>query len=434
MEDIKPLVWLKVRHMRTAIVWWCYLAGTDPIKDKDREDRLYQLYIALFFVISLCLSWTAVLNSSTQVLSALSPASASAIVFMLFWVPPALLLATTVWYVVKSPVKLKPADIPFVVSAPLNLTWFVMIDAAFIACMVGAAVALVSFMLMTGLSDTLQLPFPHLAIVCIICLASAAAPLIAAAGTYRFERMRLSHAAFVEKHARRADFNSLDQFAQFNPLLYREMRQRMRVSRRRPRFTLRVHEGTAMMLARSGLSLVRQPEELYRIFFWGIAEASYIGILMHATNPGFALIGLIGMVFFMDQGRVLTRLFHDDLRVRSIRDRLPLSNLSLLGADSLLTFALTTLSAALLLALLLPATTELALAVILAALFSAATILSGGLDAFDGSGRFQPSFEAGFFIFVLVLGGVSLLQSTALLVVSAACLVGLYALTVKAAR
>lgn len=162
MEDVKPLIWLKVRHMRTAFVWWCYLAGTDPAQDKDREDRLYQLYIALFFVISLCLSWTAVLSSSTQALSALSPASASAIVSMLPCVPPALLLAAIVWYAMKSPVKLKPADIPFVVSTPLNLTWLVMIDAVLAACMLGTAVALISFMLLTGLSGTVQLPFPSL--------------------------------------------------------------------------------------------------------------------------------------------------------------------------------------------------------------------------------------------------------------------------------
>lgn len=434
MEDAKPLIWLKVRHMRTALVWWCYLAGTDPIKDKDREDRLYQLYIALFFAISLCLSWTALLNGSTQALSTLNPASASAIVFMLPWMPLSFLLASAVWYAVKSPVKLKPADISFVVSTPLNLTWFVMVDAALAACMLGAAAALVSFALLTGLSGTLQLPFPLVGIICFIGLASAAAPLIAAAGTYRFERTRLNRAAFVEKHAKRADFNHLEQFARFNPLLYREMRQRMRVSRRQPHFALRAHEGETMMLARSGLSLVRQPEDLYRIFLWGIVEASYIWILMHATNPGFAVMGLIGVVVLMDQGRVLTRLFHDDLRVRHIRDRLPLSTLSLLGTDSLLPFTLATLSAGLVLALLLPVSIDLALAVILAALFSAATVLSGGLDAFDGSGRFQPSFEVGLFVVALVLGGVSLLQSATLLVVCAACLVALYALMVKAAR
>lgn len=75
------------------------------------------------------------------------------------------------------------------------------------------------------------------------------------------------------------------------------------------------------MLARSGLSLVRQPEELCRILFWGIVEASYLAVLTHAANLGFAIMGLLGVVILMDQGRVLTRLFHDDLRVRFIRDK-----------------------------------------------------------------------------------------------------------------
>ncbi len=120
--------------------------------------------------------------------------------------------------------------------------------------------------------------------------------------------------------------------------------------------------------------------------------------------------------------------------ILTVPDKVPLSTLSLLGADSLLTLVLATLSAGLALALFLPVSAELATTVVLAALFSAATILSGGFDAFDSPGRFQPSFEVGFLVFVFVLGGASLLHSNMLLVVCAACLVGLYALVMKAAR
>ncbi len=118
LYDIRLLLWLRVRHARTALVRLVHAGGTDLVEDRGPGERAYQLYLAAIAVVWAALMWAALLDATAAAFAAVGPAS-SAMALTLGLLAPVTVFA---WAAVRalrtSPVKLARADIPFVAAGP----------------------------------------------------------------------------------------------------------------------------------------------------------------------------------------------------------------------------------------------------------------------------------------------------------------------------
>lgn len=116
----------------------------------------------------------------------------------------------------------------------------------------------------------------------------------------------------------------------------RMYRRRCKVSMRRPWLHLPSGQGSLALVGRSALSLIRQPEGLLDLLYSGIFVVPF-GVLAFSGAGGVGLLLLWTVVAAMSAGNVkeVGRVFLDDMRLRSMRDRLPFGTGKILVCDML---------------------------------------------------------------------------------------------------
>ena len=170
----------------------------------------------------------------------------------------------------------------------------------------------------------------------------------------------------------------------------RAVSRRQKVSARPPSGRLPQVRGSAAIAARAGLSLWRQREGWPSLVLVGafLAPVGAYALMEGAAAPGLLLIWLALPQLCIRDVREIARCFRDDLRLRSVRDRLPLTTAAIFALD-VLPFLVVVLSIQAVLAFVaipLAIVLEMPLAAALPTLICLAVLLTAGLTlccAFD---------------------------------------------------
>ena len=177
LHDVCLLLWLRVRHARTALVRLVHAGGTDLVEDRGLGERAYQLYLAAIAAVWAALMWAALLDATAAAFAAAGPALSAAALTLGLLAPVTVFAWAAVRALRTSPVKLARADIPFVAAGPLGMRAIAGTGCA--ASMLGAAAAaaLAGYVLGVGLGSGLGAFAPPLA-----CALAGALLVAAAAG------------------------------------------------------------------------------------------------------------------------------------------------------------------------------------------------------------------------------------------------------------
>lgn len=463
LHDVCLLLWLRVRHARTALVRLVHAGGTDLVEDRGLGERAYQLYLAAIAVVWAALMWAALLDATAAAFAAAGPALSATALTLGLLAPVTVFAWAAVRALHTSPVKLARADIPFVAAGPLGMRAIAGTGCA--ASMLGAAAAaaLAGYVLGVGLGSGLgafapplacalvgallvaaaaggawllgaaRLACPRgarrrgtvaLALAAVACAAGIAA-CAAEGGLLVLLAPRIDRASVIVENALYADLQPFGPLSPLDPQVVADYRRRRKLAARLARgvrFRLPLASGAGALVSRAALSHLRQYGGLPSLLAFG-ASAAPLGVLALAGvgGPVTFLFWLAALVMFPQGVREATRAFRDDLRVRLVRDRLPFGTLSLLVLDSLPGFAAASAVSCAVVALALPAGFPLAAGLALAVLVNAAAVLCCGLDAvslFPGGPR--PSYEAGALVLVAATGALSLAGLPPLTVAGAA--------------
>lgn len=445
MHDVRLVLWLRIRHVRTAVSRLFHAVGADPLADDSLGERVYQLYAAAIMVVWVVLMWAALLDGCAAAFIALGPAL-SATVFSAALLAPALILAVSGFKAMRtSPLKLTHPDIPFVAASPLNTRSLVAVGAARTMALGCVTAGFVGFALGVGLNSGMggfitplscalvaallvavalvgvwlagiaRLALVQkgwgtrvlLALVLAVAVVGAALvlmlvvqPVLVTSGgvalvcVWSFSLVcgevlvliwlapRIDMTVVIQENVLFAD---LQQFGMFSPLdqtTISDYRRRRKLAARGPLLRMPVATGRGALVARAVISLVRQYEALPGLLMQG-ALAAPLGVitLFGGGEPVLLLFWLAALVMFPNGVRPATRAFRDDMRVRLVRDRLPFGTLELLVFDSFPAFILVNVVSSVMVVLTLPAHISLAMGLLGAVLINAAVTLSCGLDA-----------------------------------------------------
>lgn len=167
--------------------------------------------------------------------------------------------------------------------------------------------------------------------------------------------------------------------------------RRRKVSARRPSGQLPQTRGAAVIAARAGLSLRRQREGWPSLVLAGafLAPVGAYALMEGAVAPGLLLLWLAMPQFCIRDVREIARCFRDDLRLRCVRDRLPLATAAIFALDVLpflavvlsIQAALAIVSVSLAIALGTPLATALPAMICLAVLLTVGLTLCCAFDA-----------------------------------------------------
>ena len=113
--------------------------------------------------------------------------------------------------------------------------------------------------------------------------------------------------------------------------------RRRRVSARVPSGRLPQTRGAAAIVARAGLSLRRQREGWPSLVLAGafLAPVGAYALMEGAVAPGLLLLWMAMPQLCIRDVREIARCFRDDLRLRCVRDRLPLATAAIFALDVL---------------------------------------------------------------------------------------------------
>lgn len=455
LHDVCLLLWLRVRHARTALVRLVHAGGTDLVEDRGLGERAYQLYLAAIAAVWAALMWAALLDATAAAFAAAGPALSATALTLGLMAPVTVFAWAAVRALRTSPVKLARADIPFVAAGPLGMraiagtgcavsmlgaaaaaaggAWA--LGAARLACprgarrrgtvalaLAAAAAALGAAVLALGVPPAAFAPGgPGAAVACAAGIAACAAE----GGLLVLLAPRIDRASVIVENALYADLQPFGPLSPLDPQVVADYRRRRKLAARLARgvrFRLPLASGAGALVSRAALSHLRQYGGLPSLLAFG-ASAALLGVLALAGvgGPVTFLFWLAALVMFPQGVREATRAFRDDLRVRLVRDRLPFGTLSLLVLDSLPGFAAASAVSCAVVALALPAGFPLAAGLALAVLVNAAAVLCCGLDAvslFPGGPR--PFYEAGALVLVAATGALSLAGLPSLTVAGAA--------------
>ena len=130
----------------------------------------------------------------------------------------------------------------------------------------------------------------------------------------------------------------------YSAALQDEIRRR-KVASRRPRGKLPEMQGAAVIMAKAALSLRRQREGWMSLSVAALIVAPFGAYAMAAgnANPSLLLLWLLLPQLFARDVRELSQAFREDLRLRSMRDRLPVATVWLFALD-VVPFALAALA------------------------------------------------------------------------------------------
>ncbi|HBT94968.1 MAG TPA: hypothetical protein DEB24_02145 [Coriobacteriia bacterium] len=172
---------------------------------------------------------------------------------------------------------------------------------------------------------------------------------------------RVSMMRVIERNASYADTHTLRLGLLYGLDGYNAVRRQRRVAARGALFTLPAVDGGGAVIARSLISHLRQFEGIPSLLFWGVFAAPcaaflFIGAPLSPIDltglPGAASFDMSGLQLFLwiywlvmlllfpMGAREMTRSFHDDLRRKAVRNRLPFGTLELLVLNVLPSFIL----------------------------------------------------------------------------------------------
>lgn len=443
MRDVRLLLWLRVRHARSAIDRALHLAGAG-IDDGGWGERAYQLYAVGIMAVWFALMAAALVDAIQGAFAGLDAAACALAVRFALLVPAFVLLRGGIAGVRTTPLKLSHPDIAYLAVSAVSARALVGMAAGVQALAAAAAGGAAGFLLGVGLESAAVLAAPPAAVALAgAAMAAAAAALGWVAGLARLARARwtgwnaaaavvalavavaawcalvlsahasalLAPAAFAALAAggalapaaalalfllapradmtRVIDENSLHadlcRFGVLSPLDrsdIAEYQRRRKLAARPARFSLPPGEGRRALVQRAVLSHARQYDGIPSLLMQG-AFAVPLGVLalLGAGGPALFVFWLPVAVLMPQGAREATRAFRDDLRNRLVRDRLPFGVLELLVFDTLPAFVLTTVLACAVAAVAAPASASPLAAAALAALLNAALLLSCGLDA-----------------------------------------------------
>ncbi|MDM8299569.1 hypothetical protein [Collinsella tanakaei] len=191
----------------------------------------------------------------------------------------------------------------------------------------------------------------------------ASAPIAAAAGTLLLVATsavvaRTLPACALTCDAGDASVYAVRRMAVYNPKLYRSLIKSRRAARRRPIGHMPCIRGTATVLARSAISLVRRYDMLPQLLGAGavlapmgvallsgsLAEMSAASGMLGGATGGRILGAASWLLFALscsELPRAIARTFTDDMGNRFMRDHLPVSTAALLALDALPALAVT---------------------------------------------------------------------------------------------
>lgn len=175
LHDIRLLLWLRIRHARTAFSRMMHLAGTDPVSEGGTGERVYQVYIAGFVAIALVALWAAMLDAVATSFAALS-ADGSIIVFRFALIAlVAVFAATGVRGLRTAPLKCSHADIAYVISGGMRMQATVLASVVLRGVGCGIAGLVLGFALGTGLASGMQTGLDPMAASVFFAMGAAAA-------------------------------------------------------------------------------------------------------------------------------------------------------------------------------------------------------------------------------------------------------------------
>lgn len=486
LHDIRLLLWLRIRHARTAFSRMMHLAGTDPASEGGLGERTYQLYIVAFVAVALVLLWAALLDAVATVFASMGAAGSYAVLSAALVVLPIAFAVGSINGLRTAPLKFSHPDITYLAAGALRMRAIALVDIAVCAVLMLVLGALLGYLLGAGVSSGTQAAFDPLAVAALGSLGAAAvvsAGRLAGAIRLAVPRWRLRHsvgaavivfaiaaacvffgmianpssvlsdalpliaaafgvvalagiavfAALAERFDRvlvieeSALFADLQPFGAFSPLdqtVIQQYRRRKKLAARRRLFSLSQGTGRRALVARACLSAARQYEGLPSLFVQGTLIVPFGACaLLGLGGPIALLFWLQALLLFSQGAREQTRAFRDDVRNRLVRDRLPFDTLELFAFDTLPAFVfVAVLSLGASVAL--SAFVPLVWMIPLCLLVNALGALICALDAirFSPKGK-RASYEMGALLLVAALGPISL-AGAPLLTVAASLVAG----------
>ncbi|AEB06582.1 hypothetical protein Corgl_0464 [Coriobacterium glomerans PW2] len=144
MDRIRLLIWLRRRHLRTAVTFWSTALGVDLEERPDLIDRLYRAYLIIALGGWAIMSWSA-LRAAVEAAAVAAPSSLFQMLSITaLGVPWIALFIATIAGLIRSPLKLIDADITFLVSSGFSMRSMAVLDVLETA----GAVAIVGFVVM----------------------------------------------------------------------------------------------------------------------------------------------------------------------------------------------------------------------------------------------------------------------------------------------
>ena len=196
MHEISLLVWLKVRHIRSACAYWGYMFGADIESKADLIDKLYYLYLLVLLGAWTASAWMFAVSSVEEAYvfsgAILLDITGALLVFALL----AVLVRSTVSALWRSPLRLISPDLWLLVPYVRSVGLVALIDAMPRTLAFSFATSLGVWLLCSGCAAA-GMQLHALALSSTVACAVAAALLIARAAGY-------ARLAFAKRGPRRA--------------------------------------------------------------------------------------------------------------------------------------------------------------------------------------------------------------------------------------
>lgn len=486
-SDLRLLLWLRVRHVRSAINRVMYLFGVG-VEAGGRSERIYQLYALGLMAVWAVLMWAWLLDAVTKGF-AVAGAEAAVLAARAALAACALALVWTGANGLRtSPLKLTHADIAHLAASSVSARVLVLVAAgaqvlagaalgAAVGYLLGAgaeaagafgASAAVGFatlgavaaVVVTGagwLAGVVRLACSGwgvrhavLGVLVLVAVASGwgalavfvglsvVAALAVAVAFIAFAGLavvapRIDMTAVIKESALYADLQPFGAFSPLSEQAKADYRRRRKLALRPPRFALPPGESRRALVARAVLSHARQYDGLFALVVHGVCVVPLGVLAVLGTGGPVLFLFWLQVVALMPQGaREMSRVFRDDMRNRLVRDRLPFGALELLAFDSLPAFILTTVLACAVCALIAPPSVLAFAGVALAVVVNVCTLFACGLDAVRLNPRGpRPCYEYGAIAMVLVAFSASLIAPWPIATIGVALVATVCALLVR---
>jgi hypothetical protein len=408
MRDLRLVLWLRTRHLRGQVVTWASFLGADLDAGSIME-RIYAGYAAIIVAIWLLLMAASAASSAADIGARLSEGSATSAASAFGWLPLGLFAIVGVRSLLSAPLKFSFPDIAYVAASGLDARAIVATacatqaataaatgycagylagcvaagagfaspasGAGFATAMALAAAVVLAWaagiarvrdaepgertwlwvvasiaLALAALSPVPGLPGRALAAGLLgsgyaIGAASFGALTVAAAALVAASAAHLDMTAVVEQSALFAELEVFRPLRLYDRTAYADIARRKRLAMRPPGgATLTAGSGRLALLSRALLVHRRRPSTLLWPIVWGAASlplAAWMTLSPHRLTAYFPAMFLL----LAGPAQRLVPVFEADLDRPTLREMLPFGNLELLALDSLPVFAIMTVSA-----------------------------------------------------------------------------------------